>query len=78
MGSKYVLQENMVISVELGICIPDIGSVRHSNTVLVTKNSYEILTNYPTDIEALTIKNSRLLKMLKGKLIQKAVKCSNS
>jgi len=73
-GSEHILEENMVISVEPGIYIPEIGGVRHSDTVLVTKDGYECLTKFPMDIESLTIKKSRFFKKLKGKIIQKAVK----
>jgi Xaa-Pro aminopeptidase len=72
-GSDHILGENMVISVEPGIYIPDIGGVRHSDTVLVTKEGYECLTHYPTDPQSLTILKSRPLKKFKGKIIQKAV-----
>jgi Xaa-Pro aminopeptidase len=69
-GGEHVLAENMVISVEPGIYIPDIGGVRHSDTVLVTKNGYECLTTYPDDLASLTILETRLLKRMKGKVIQ--------
>ena len=72
-GSNHILKENMVFSVEPGIYIPEIGGVRHSDTVLVTKDGYECLTHYPTDLKSLTILKSRPLKKLKGKIIQKAV-----
>ena len=72
-GSDHILKENMVFSVEPGIYIPEIGGVRHSDTVLVTKDGYECLTHYPTDLKSLTILKSKPLKKLKGKMIQKAV-----
>ncbi|WP_208455771.1 M24 family metallopeptidase [Staphylococcus durrellii] len=56
-GSKDVLQENMVISIEPGIYLDGIGGFRHSDTVLVTKDGYEILTHAPTTIEELTLNN---------------------
>ncbi|MCY3413137.1 MAG: aminopeptidase P family protein [Candidatus Heimdallarchaeota archaeon] len=73
-GSENILKENMVISVEPGIYIPEIGGVRHSDTVLVTKDGYELLTSYPMDLDSLIIKKKRLFKKLKGKIVQKAVK----
>ena len=72
-GSKDVLAKNMVISVEPALYLPDRGGFRHSDTVLVTENGYEVLTEFPTAIEALTLKTSRPLKALKGRLIRRAV-----
>ena len=54
-GSKEILRENMVISMEPGLYFPGKGGIRHSDTVLVTKNGYETLTEYPTDLESLTL-----------------------
>ena len=54
-GSKDVLRENMVISMEPGLYFAGKGGFRHSDTVLVTKNGYEILTEFPTDLESLTL-----------------------
>lgn len=54
-GSDHILAENMVISVEPGIYLPELGGFRHSDTVLVTKNGYEVLTRRPVQIEELTI-----------------------
>ena len=70
-GSDQVLAENMVISVEPGIYIPDIGGVRHSDTVLVTADGYERLTTHPDDLSALTILETRIGKKIKGKLVQR-------
>jgi Xaa-Pro aminopeptidase len=73
-GSEDILQENMLISVEPGIYIPDLGGFRHSDTVLVTSNGYECLTHYPTDIEALTLRSARVFTKLRGALVRKAVR----
>lgn len=70
-GDKTVLKENMVVSIEPGIYIEGIGGFRHSDTVLITKNGYEILTNCPDDIKSLTFTNSKLLKKLKGNIVKK-------
>jgi Xaa-Pro dipeptidase len=72
----FILMENMVISIEPGIYIPEIGGVRHSDTILVTKDGFEVLTNFPTDIDSLTIRKPRILKRLKGKIIQKILNMS--
>ena len=72
-GSPDVLDENMLISVEPGLYIPGLGGFRHSDTVLVTSNGYECLTQYPTDLEALTRLSSKPLTRLRGALVRKAV-----
>lgn len=43
--TNFILKENMVVTVEPGIYIPEIGGVRIEDTVLVTKNKAKILTN---------------------------------
>ena len=72
-GSTDVLEANMVISIEPGIYIPDIGGFRHSDTVLVTDSGAEYLTKYPVDIDSLTIADYKIVKRLKGNLIRRAV-----
>jgi len=59
-GNEEILQENMVISIEPGIYMPDIGGIRHSDTVLVTKDEAESLTKYPTDLKSLMILQEKL------------------
>jgi Xaa-Pro dipeptidase len=68
-----VEEENMVISIEPGIYVPDIGGFRHSDTVLVTNSGAEYLTKYPKDIESLTVPDYKILKRLKGRLVRTAV-----
>ena len=70
-GDKTVLKENMVVSIEPGIYIEGVGGFRHSDTVLITKNGYEILTNCPDDIKSLTFTNSKPLQKLKGNIVKK-------
>lgn len=72
-GSEHILEENMVISVEPGIYIPDLGGFRHSDTVLVTKDGYEVLTKGSTEIEDLTLLKPKFMKRIIGRLIQKAL-----
>ncbi len=70
-GDKTILKENMVVSIEPGIYIEGVGGFRHSDTVLITKNGYEILTNCPDDLKSLTFTSTKLLQKLKGKIIKK-------
>jgi Xaa-Pro aminopeptidase len=72
-GGTDILEENMLISVEPGIYIPDLGGFRHSDTVLVTADGYECLTLYPTDLDALTLRSAKIFTKLRGALVRKAV-----
>lgn len=72
-GSSDVLEENMVISIEPALYFYDIGGFRHSDTVLVTKNGYDILTKYPSDLEHMIVRDKRILKRIKGAVIRKAM-----
>ena len=70
-GSEHVLEENMIVSVEPGLYVPEIGGFRHSDTVLVTKDGYERLTTHPTALEDVMIRGAKPTKKLKGALIKK-------
>jgi Xaa-Pro dipeptidase len=46
----------MVFTIELGLCAADVGGFRHSDTVVVMPDGgIDVLTNYPRDLESLTI-----------------------
>lgn len=72
-GSPQVLEENMVISIEPGIYLPDVGGVRHSDTILVTRTGYEMLTQSPTGLESMTLRAYKPLKRLVGAITRRAV-----
>ena len=72
-GSDDTLEENMVISIEPGLYLDGIGGFRHSDTVLVTKNGYEILTRYPCSLDSLTVRGARPVQRVKGAIIRKAM-----
>ena len=72
-GGDHVLEENMVISIEPALYFDDIGGFRHSDTVLVTKTGYEIMTHYPVDLDSLTVKENRRFKKAKGAIIRKFI-----
>jgi len=44
--SKDVLKENMVATAEPGVYLPGIGGIRIEDTILITKNGADILTNF--------------------------------
>ena len=72
-GSTYVLAENMVVSVEPGIYLPELGGFRHSDTVLVTGTGFEVLTKSPTALEELVFTTPHPLRKAKGNMIRKAL-----
>lgn len=73
-GSTEVLQENMVITIEPGIYIDGIGGYRHSDTILITKDGYELLTKAPLEISDVVIKNTSMFAKMKGIIMQKTLK----
>ena len=72
-GSADVLAEGMVISIEPGIYLKGLGGVRHSDTVLVTRDGYELLTAPPNTLKDLTIQGWKPLTRLKGRLVRRAL-----
>jgi Xaa-Pro aminopeptidase len=54
-GDTTVLEPGMVFTIEPGLYDPEVGGFRHSDTVVVTDDGYELLTDYPTDLESLTL-----------------------
>jgi Xaa-Pro dipeptidase len=54
-GDPTPLEPGMVFTVEPGLYDEEVGGVRHSDTVGVTDKGYELLTDYPRELESLTI-----------------------
>jgi Xaa-Pro aminopeptidase len=54
-GDHTPIEPGMVFTIEPGVYASDLGGFRHSDTVLVTEDGIEILTDYPRDLESLTI-----------------------
>jgi len=54
-GDKTVLKVGMTFSCEPGVYDPNWGGFRHSDTVVVGKNSGEILNRYPTRLSDMII-----------------------
>jgi Xaa-Pro aminopeptidase len=55
LGDYTVIEPGMVFTIEPGVYKSDVGGFRHSDTVVVTEDGIEILTNYPRDLGSLTI-----------------------
>jgi Xaa-Pro aminopeptidase len=54
-GDHTAVEPGMVFTIEPGVYSSEVGGFRHSDTVVVTEDGIEILTDYPSDIESLTI-----------------------
>jgi Xaa-Pro aminopeptidase len=54
-GDPTPLEPGMVFTIEPGLYDPEVGGFRHSDTVVVTDDGYECLTEYPDDLESLTL-----------------------
>ena len=54
-GDETRVEQGMVFTIEPGLYDPRIGGLRHSDTVAVTEDGVDILTDYPSDIESLTL-----------------------
>jgi len=54
-GDETTVEPGMVFTIEPGLYSDTVGGFRHSDTVVVRPDGIEILTDYPRDIESLTI-----------------------
>lgn len=54
-GDDRELEVGMVFTVEPGIYVPDFAGFRHSDTVAVTEDGVEFLTQYPRELKDLII-----------------------
>ena len=45
----------MVFTIEPGVYVAGLGGFRHSDTVVLRSDGIEILTEYPSDIESLSL-----------------------
>jgi Xaa-Pro dipeptidase len=55
LGDHTPIEPGMVFTIEPGLYAADLGGFRHSDTVAVTPDGIDVLTDYPRDIESLTI-----------------------
>jgi Xaa-Pro aminopeptidase len=54
-GDHTPVEPGIVFTIEPGVYQEGLGGFRHSDTVVVTDDGIEILTDHPSDIESLTI-----------------------
>jgi Xaa-Pro dipeptidase len=54
-GDHTRIEPGMVFTIEPGVYASNVGGFRHSDTVVVIDDGIEILTDYPRDLESLTI-----------------------
>jgi Xaa-Pro aminopeptidase len=55
LGDPTPIEPGMVFTIEPGLYDAGVGGFRHSDTVAVTPDGIDILTDYPSDLESLTI-----------------------
>jgi Xaa-Pro aminopeptidase len=55
LGDHTPIEPGMVFTIEPGLYDAAIGGFRHSDTVVVTEDGIDALTDYPSDLESLTI-----------------------
>jgi Xaa-Pro dipeptidase len=55
LGDPTPIEPGMVFTIEPGLYDAAVGGFRHSDTVAVTPDGIDILTDYPSDLESLTI-----------------------
>jgi Xaa-Pro dipeptidase len=54
-GDATTIEPGMVFTVEPGLYVPGFAGFRHSDTIAVTDDGIEILTDYPRDLASLTV-----------------------
>jgi len=54
-GDETEVEPGMVFTIEPGLYDDQVGGFRHSDTVVVTQDGIDVLTDYPRDIQSLTL-----------------------
>jgi Xaa-Pro aminopeptidase len=54
-GDQTPLEQGMVFTIEPGVYDDAVGGLRHSDTIVVTGDGIELLTDYPRDLASLTL-----------------------
>jgi len=72
-GSTHVLEAGMVVSIEPGIYLSGVGGYRHSDTILITEDGYELLTKAPGIEEPLVFRQKSLKHWVFRHMVGKAL-----
>jgi Xaa-Pro dipeptidase len=54
-GDRTIMRTGMVFSCEPGLYVPGFAGFRHSDTIKVTRDGMDFVTEYPRDLEELTV-----------------------
>jgi Xaa-Pro aminopeptidase len=54
-GDKTVMKTGMVFSCEPGLYVPGLAGFRHSDTIVITRDGMDFITEYPRSLEKLTV-----------------------
>jgi Xaa-Pro dipeptidase len=54
-GDETIMEPGMLFTVEPGLYLPGVGGFRHSDTIVVTDDEPEFLTDYPRDLGSLVL-----------------------
>jgi Xaa-Pro dipeptidase len=54
-GDRTPVEPGMIFTIEPGVYDSELGGLRHSDTIVVTSDGIDILTDYPRDLASLTI-----------------------
>ena len=55
LGDDTPIEPGMVFTIEPGVYASEVGGFRQSDTVVVTEDGIDVLTDYPRDLDSLTI-----------------------
>ena len=54
-GDETPVEAGMVFTIEPGVYVAGVGGFRHSDTIVVRPDGIEVITDYPSDIESLSL-----------------------
>jgi Xaa-Pro dipeptidase len=54
-GDKTIMKAGMVFSCEPGLYVPGFAGFRHSDTIVITRSGMDFITEYPRNMEKLTV-----------------------